>query len=872
MSDEPSQNALLALKAAALAAKSFDRTFTHKHPEREVSIALLYSQEVLIDPVAAVQHGYYREIPIKALPLRSDLAQGTFGTLAQMARERLAERLAESPHYCCKFLQQGLVDQPEHGAMAAAEMIMEVKLLMNLEPHPHISQIYACNAKGIDSFLDKGFHSFFFVTDRLSETLPERMERVWRKEHVSLNERLEIGLDISSGLRFLHDRKIVYYLRPEKIGFDLRHNGRVKLCHFSQARQEGMKEIAPSITKSDDVVHVLAYTAPEVLCNAPITCSSDVYAFAILLWEIITLRRPFEGFDRFHHYARAVQAHERPPLESVSSKNLSELLSTAWHPHLRPTMKTLNETLEAMLLSDPDDDAIHVSELLGKKQRALAEPESPLSRRPISATSKTRSPADNSTRSARSIRSNKSSASESPVKRVSYQRSSSLTKLTINGNGSPLGRLHHEEASVDTTPTVRSSGSTGTNSVGVEHLYASPASQRGRVPRGTGSQSSPSSNYSGKVSALPRSGNASGASRSENSSSSSPGGTFSDDVPWKTIKTPKVFARRKSTSHVQNDMQSEAWLPDGSPQSITRQTPPLPSPSPRRRHHRSASMDFAPKSTFDDFSPMSSSEIDASHTPRRTLKQKSKRRASLSSPPSSEFKLDMVPEPTPMQRKKASAAGGSPSVGFMGLDNIGSPTIQSIRKTKTSGLPTIAFDSPPSNAKGDTSQNVAGPRRGKSPKPTKSKEIVRGKSPAPGLSNRTPTSSGGLRRRPSLRKSASGREILSSPPMGNSPGSDEDRSAFQQDSQQQHRVLRKSASRRRMSNDGAGSAPLSDEDQFRGRQASGVSGLANDIVSDNDARGSFTSRLRAEMKKKDPTGSVSGKIRVKVTSKKANIP
>ena len=75
-----------------------------------------------------------------------------------------------------------------------------------------------------------------------------------------------------------------------------------------------------------------------------------------------------------------------------------------------------------------------------------------------------------------------------------------------------------------------------------------------------------------------------------------------------------------------------------------------------------------------------------------------------------------------------------------------------------------------------------------------------------------------------------------------------------------------------MSNDGAGSLPMSDDDPFRGRQGEGLSGLAKDIVSDDDTRGSFTSRLRAEMKKKDPTGSGNGKIRVKVTSKKANIP
>jgi hypothetical protein len=259
VSDEPSHNALLALKAAAVAAQNFDVSFKMKHPERESSVPLLDSQEIVVDFTKIRPMGYYREVPVKAVLLNPKLTQGKFGKQAQIARERLANRVSESPYFGCKFLQQGLVDQSDHGPTAAAEMITEVKMLMNLEPHPNVSQIYGCNAKGIDAFLDKGFHSFFFITDRLQDTLAERIDKVWRKEHVPLHVRLEIGLDISSALRFLHHRKIVYYLRPAKVGFDLRHNGRIKLCHFSQARQEGMKTIPTSISKSDDVKNTLAY-------------------------------------------------------------------------------------------------------------------------------------------------------------------------------------------------------------------------------------------------------------------------------------------------------------------------------------------------------------------------------------------------------------------------------------------------------------------------------------------------------------------------------------------------------------------------------------------------------------------------------------
>ncbi|GKY97747.1 hypothetical protein MPSEU_000732900 [Mayamaea pseudoterrestris] len=902
VSDEPTQNALYALKAAAIAATNFDRTFTHKHPEREVTVALLYSQELIMDE-SAIRHmgSYYREIPITSIHLRHDLVQGSFGSHAQMARQRLADRVTSSPyHYGCKFLQPGLVDQMDHGATAASEMIMEVKLLMNLEPHPHISQLYACNAKGIDSFLEKGFHSFFFVTDRLQETLTDRLDRIWRMQSadVSMNERLEIALDITSGLRFLHDRDIVYYLRPEKIGFDLRHNGRVKLCHFGQARQKGMQNVASSITKSDDVIHTLAYTAPEVLCNASITCSSDVYAFAILLWELITLKRPFDGYDRFHHYSRVVLAHERPDLKFISSNNLEELLESAWHPHLRPTMKTLNELMETMLLSgNPDDAAINLSELLGRKQQLSTSKQDatfPAPQTPIRNNSKALPPTDNGAKGTRSVRPSKASPSQqSPATRtVSYVRSTSLNKLTtINGGpASPTGR----PKSVETTPTVRSNGSNS------DQQYVSPVGQSATLRKHAALQSSPASSNSGKSLRLARNSNSSASCRSEKTAASSPGGTFSDDVPWQALKIPKALTRRKSTSNIV--VQGEAWLPEQSPRLCTRQYAPEPSPSPRRRHHRSASMDFAPRSTNEDeFSPMAYSPT---VSPRRaTTRDKSKRRASISSPPTAEFKLDMVPEPTPLQRKK-------PTTGAI-------PRLMSPCKPRTSGLPTIKIDSPSSQELigGDNTQTD--PDLGKSPMEG---SRMRSQSSGPGPTRKkiTPSSAGtrrrpsmrksasgrdilsaaplknspipentatlanlnlhteksmtlstgGLRRRPNMRKSSSGRAILNSPPFGNSPQSDDDAASTKGSQQSQQRGIRKLNSRRKLIKEG-GSMDSSDNEQVHARQGDANSGFAWNAASDGDVRDSFTAKLRAEMRKKDPAGGGNGKvIRVKVKNKK----
>lgn len=365
----PSQSALLALQFAYAAAKEFDSTFTMRNPDRERSVSLFHADEIVIkdatNPIRTT--GYYAEFAVEAIQIMVDVCDA--GSCAEETRSRVADRVNDTPHqYSIKYLQAGLVDT-DHGPTAAADMVMEAKILMNLSPHPNVCQIYGVNSEGIDAFLSASSRkSFFILTDRLSESLVERLD-AWREnrgyyddsngtdnlEQSRLTERLEVALDICSALVYLHDRHIVFNVRPDKVGFDMRCK-RIKLCNFGQSRHEGVPEHSRSLTKSDDVVRTLAYTAPEVLCKAPATLSSDVYAYGILLWEILTLQRPFIGYDRAQHFSRVVVNHERPSLSGLNKpKDVVELLPKCWNPHFRPTMNTVLEQIEASLLFQDDE-------------------------------------------------------------------------------------------------------------------------------------------------------------------------------------------------------------------------------------------------------------------------------------------------------------------------------------------------------------------------------------------------------------------------------------------------------------------------------------------------------------------------------------
>lgn len=386
------KNATIALKTAIAVARAFDANCALRNPVKECTVPMFESQELSLGgPIRSV--GFFTDMHLQFIELADDedLIHGAFGDDEQECRIRFMERTHDGPYYAAKFLQKGIYNSV-HAASAASDMMMETKILMNLAPHPNICQIYGVTGAGSDAFLSQGKEGFFIIVDRINETLVHRMQ-IWKKrqveqqqvaqdklksatgteeqskiqheyalqEYQQLMERLEVALDIGSALLFLSDRQLVFHLRPDKVGFDARYD-RIKLCDFGQAREHGQIDQAPSLAKSDDI-RTLAYTAPEVLCQAPVTVSADVYAYGVLLWTLLSLQPPFENLTRAEHFERVVMNDERPSTNDYKHlwpKSIRKLIDNCWDPHFRPTMKKVYDTVEEILLFQ-DDEAPTIS-------------------------------------------------------------------------------------------------------------------------------------------------------------------------------------------------------------------------------------------------------------------------------------------------------------------------------------------------------------------------------------------------------------------------------------------------------------------------------------------------------------------------------
>ena len=353
----PGQNAILALQAAAVAAQDFNESFAHiRNDDKETSVPLFLGDELVTGHEPLRHWGYFDEFELKAVRARSDLLDdGEFDEEHEALRDEIM-KVSIQGHYSIKVLQSGLIDL-DYGALAAEDFMTETRLLMNLGSHPHMAQIYGLNRGGIDTLLQPGCLGFFVMTDRIQETLPERL-LAWKAKQGyrppsapgqtirRFAQRLEVALDIASALKFLHEKKLVYHIRPDKVGFNIKDRS-VKLFQFGQVRPDGAAQ-ARSLAKAEDMT-TIRYTAPEVLCGAPATTSSDVYSFGVVLWEIMSLKIPFGAWDRPTHMERCVQNHARPPMNRQWPSACHDLLQGAWHPHLRLTMRKVHARLLDLL-------------------------------------------------------------------------------------------------------------------------------------------------------------------------------------------------------------------------------------------------------------------------------------------------------------------------------------------------------------------------------------------------------------------------------------------------------------------------------------------------------------------------------------------
>jgi serine/threonine-protein kinase len=143
------------------------------------------------------------------------------------------------------------------------------------------------NVLGIYDFGEDDQHRPFMVMEFLRGQ--DLRHAIKNGDTGDLRAKLKIALQVACALGYVHRQKVIHRdIKPENI--HINSNGVIKLIDFGIAKTEGLQ-----MTRAGFVLGTPYYMAPEQVTGQNITEQVDVYAFGVLLFELLTGKKPITG-------------------------------------------------------------------------------------------------------------------------------------------------------------------------------------------------------------------------------------------------------------------------------------------------------------------------------------------------------------------------------------------------------------------------------------------------------------------------------------------------------------------------------------------------------------------------------------------------
>jgi len=218
----------------------------------------------------------------------------------------LAEDLSLHRKVALKFLLPAAGREDADG-----RLLREARAAAHLD-HPFICKVYEVGEHDGRPFLAIEYVDGVTVRDRLAEG------------RLPLNEALRIACEVADALHFAHTRGIIHRdLKPANVM--LGADGHVKVMDFGIAKQlaapvaaDAVTAALPTATRPGELTGTLAYMSPEQLRGETVDQRSDVFAFGMLLNELLTGIHPFMRPTTIE-IANAILNEPPPPLELMAT-------------------------------------------------------------------------------------------------------------------------------------------------------------------------------------------------------------------------------------------------------------------------------------------------------------------------------------------------------------------------------------------------------------------------------------------------------------------------------------------------------------------------------------------------------------------------
>jgi len=213
--------------------------------------------------------------------ITAHLGSGGFGEVYQASDSKLGRSIA------IKLLPEAF----SHDAERVARFGREARILASLN-HPNIAALYGLEESGERKFL---------VMELVEgETVAERIKR----GPIPLAEALTIAVHIAEALEAAHEKGIIHRdLKPANV--KITPEGRVKVLDFGLAKAyasdganadpSNSPTLSAAATHAGVILGTAAYMAPEQAKGKTVDRLADIWAFGVVLYEMLAGKQLFHG-------------------------------------------------------------------------------------------------------------------------------------------------------------------------------------------------------------------------------------------------------------------------------------------------------------------------------------------------------------------------------------------------------------------------------------------------------------------------------------------------------------------------------------------------------------------------------------------------
>ncbi len=174
--------------------------------------------------------------------------------------------------------------------------------------HPNIVSVYD-SSNHEDAYGKTAYIVMEFVEGEDVKHLLDRGQRFSLKQTVGMIDDLLTALDVA------HRNKIIHRdIKPANMM--LTREGRIKLTDFGVARIQDSGEATKT---QGSTVGTLKYMSPEQVAGRGVDASSDLFSVGIVLYQLLTGLRPFDGDGYLDIVSKIMKLDPKPPSQLASA-------------------------------------------------------------------------------------------------------------------------------------------------------------------------------------------------------------------------------------------------------------------------------------------------------------------------------------------------------------------------------------------------------------------------------------------------------------------------------------------------------------------------------------------------------------------------